>query len=163
MSDAAPANAGKEVPKKKPIVLIAAIAVVLLGGGGGAAWYFLGHASGEAAAPEHVEPAKPLFLALDPPFVVNFEGETRARFLQVTVQIMTRDPLVLEELKVHDPIIRDSVLMLMSGQKYDVISSREGKENLRKQALEAVRRIVTGAGKDGKAVEALYFTSFVMQ
>ena len=33
----------------------------------------------------------PLYVALDPPFVVNFEAEQLVRFLQVTVQVMSRD------------------------------------------------------------------------
>jgi flagellar basal body-associated protein FliL len=53
--------------------------------------------------------------------------------------------------------------MLFGGQKYEVISSREGKESLRQQTLVAVRKIVANAGGKPEKVEAVYFTSFVMQ
>jgi flagellar FliL protein len=85
------------------------------------------------------------------------------RFLQVSAQIMTRDPKTLEELKVADPIIRNDLLLLLGNQNYTTISSREGKEKLRQLALEAVRKVVTNAGGKASKVEAIYFTSFVMQ
>ncbi len=43
------------------------------------------------------------------------------------------------------------------------ISTREGKEKLRPLALEAVRKVVAGDGGKPQLVEAVYFTSFVMQ
>ena len=39
----------------------------------------------------------------------------------------------------------------------------EGKETLRTRCLEAIRTIVKEMGGDASKVEALYFTSFVMQ
>jgi flagellar basal body-associated protein FliL len=39
----------------------------------------------------------------------------------------------------------------------------EGKEELRKKALEIITKIVDEEGGEGKKVEDLYFTSFVMQ
>ncbi len=101
--------------------------------------------------------------ALDPPFVVNFNGEQSARFLQVAVQVMTRDPATLELLKANDPVVRNDLLLLLGNQKVDVVSTREGKEHLRADALAAVRNIVAGAGGHPDHVEAVYFTSFVMQ
>ena len=59
--------------------------------------------------------------------------------------------------------MRNDLLMLFGGQKYEVVSTREGKEALRTQTLTAVRKIVAGAGGKPEKVEAVYFTSFVMQ
>ena len=41
-------------------------------------------------------PAAPIYYKYDPAFVVNFGGEGSARYLQVMVEAMTRDPAVLE-------------------------------------------------------------------
>ena len=43
------------------------------------------------------------------------------------------------------------------------MSSREGKEKLRAAALEAIRKIVAAEGGKPEELEAVYFTSFVMQ
>jgi flagellar FliL protein len=164
---AAPGQEGAPA-KKKPWLMIAIIAVVVLGAAGGGAWFFLGksdpkkaHAAAEKAKEEHKAP--PIYVALDPPFVVNFEAEQLVRFLQVTVQVMSRDPETIEIVKSNDPVVRNDLLLLLGNQHYDTISSRDGKEKLRAQALAAVRKVVTGAGGKADKIEAVYFTSFVMQ
>ena len=72
----------------------------------------------------------PIYVNLDPPFVVNFEAESMVRFLQVTVSVMTRDAHTEEVLKKNDPRIRNDLLLLLGNQHYDTISTREGKEKL---------------------------------
>jgi flagellar FliL protein len=161
---AAPAAGGK----KKLIIIIAA--VLALGGGGFGAWKFMG-AKGEAGKDgkdakkeaEHKELLPPKYITLDPPFVVNFEAEAAVRFLQVTVGIMTRDPHTEALVKENDPRVRNDMLMILSGQSYASVSSNEGKEALRGKSLEAIRAIVKDMGGEPQKVEALYFTSFVMQ
>ena len=167
--EAAPGQEGAAAPKKKGklgLLLIIA-AVVLLGGGGAAAYFMLtGHKDPKAIAAakaKEAEKTPPLYIALDPPFVVNFEAEQLVRFLQVTVQVMTRDPATVELIKTNDPVVRNDLLLLLGNQSYQTISSREGKEKLRLQALDAVRKVVASAGGKAEKVEAIYFTSFVMQ
>lgn len=150
--------------KKRRLPLIIAIVAVVLLAAGGAAWWFLGRggahdAEGAAAAP----PAEPIYVALDPPFVVNFEAGGQVRFLQVAAQAMTRDPAAAELVKRHDPMVRNALLLLLAGQRYETVATREGKEALRRQALDEVRAVVKAQGGDGAKIEDLYFTSFVMQ
>jgi flagellar FliL protein len=158
----APAEAAPK-GKSKTLLIVLVLATVLLAAGGvGAYFAFAGHDKKPEAAKK--EPAlPPLYMALDPPFVVNFEAEQQVRFLQITVQLMSRDPATIEQLKSNDPMVRNDLLMLFAGQKYAVISTREGKEALRQQTLAAVRKIVTTAGGKPEKVEAVFFTSFVMQ
>ncbi len=94
---------------------------------------------------------------------MNFEADQTVRFLQVTVQVMSRDPATLELLKANDPVVRNDLLLLFANQKYTVISTSAGKEQLRAQSLDAVRKAIAGAGGRPESVEAIYFTSFVMQ
>lgn len=150
------------------LIIVIGVAVVLLGGGVGAAWWLSSAkhpASAPAAsAPQPAPPAgPPLFLALDPPFVVNFDSEQAVRFLQVAVQLETRDPETIEMLKTNDPIVRNDLLLLFGNQKYARLATREGKEALRTEALEDVRRVLSQAGGHPERLEAVYFTSFVMQ
>jgi flagellar protein FliL len=157
------AEAPKGKSNKKTLIIVLVLAIVLLACGGVGAWFaFASHDKKPQAARK--EPALPaLYMALDPPFVVNFEAEQQVRFLQVTVQLMSRDPATIELLKANDPVVRNDLLLLFAGQKYTVIATREGKEALRQQTLEAIRKIVTGSGGKPEKVEAVYFTSFVMQ
>jgi flagellar protein FliL len=167
--EAAPGQLGASAPVKKgKLRLILIAAAVLLVGGGVAAYFMLagGHDKDKKSASAHGEEAAKapaLYVALDPPFVVNFEAEQLVRFLQVTVQVMSRDPLTVELIKTNDPVVRNDLLLLLGNQSYATISSRDGKEKLRLEALEAVRKVVNGAGGKPEAVEAVYFTSFVMQ
>jgi len=103
-----------------------------------------------------------IYLPIDPAFVVNFASQGKARFLQVTVEVMTRDPLMPDQIKLHMPVIRNNLMLLFSSQSYDGVSTLEGKETLREEALEVVQQILEEETGD-PGVEAVYFTSFVMQ
>ena len=149
-------------PKSKKLLIIIIAAVVLLGGGAGA-FFFLKGGDHKADAKKEAVVLPPIYVNLDPPFVVNFEAEAAVRFLQVTVSVMTREIHVEEILKKNDPRIRNDLLMLLGSQKYQTISTREGKEKLQADALEAVRAVVKSAGGEPEKIEALYFTAFVMQ
>jgi flagellar FliL protein len=163
------AEEGAEAPAaggKKKLIIIIAAALTLVGGGFGAWKAFSGKsADGKDAKKEakHEELLPPKYVNLDPPFVVNFEAEAAVRFLQITIGVMTRDPAVETLIKDNDPRVRNDMLMILSGQNYASVSTTEGKEELRKKCLEAVRTIVKELRGDPAKIEALYFTSFVMQ
>lgn len=154
---AQPAEGGR---KKKLIIIIAALLV--LGGAGIGAFSVFG-GKHDAEKPKAAQQLPPHYITLDPPFVVNFEAESVVRFLQVTVGVMTREPAVEQIVKDNDPRVRNDLLMILSNQTYTTVSSLEGKEALRQRCLDSVRTIVTEMGGDAQKVEALYFTSFVMQ
>ena len=112
------------------------------------------------------KPAKPkeppLYFAFDPPLVVSFQDQAAMRFLQVTVEVMGRNEETVAAVKTHMPVLRNNLLMLLGGQSIPELSTRDGKEKLRKEALAEVQRILKkNTGKPG--IEDLYFTSFVVQ
>ena len=146
-------------------LIIAIVAFLVLVGGGAGAWFAFGgkHDAKGGKKAEVVEKLPPRYINLDPPFVVNFEAESAVRFLQITVGVMTRDPAIEIVVKDNDPRVRNDLLMILSNQTYASVSSAEGKEALRKRCLDAVRAIVKEMGGDDQKIEALYFTSFVMQ
>ncbi len=157
-----------DAPKKKGKgMLFAIIGAVVVLGGGGAAWFLLGGKKDDehAKEAEHAAAVKlpAQFIEMAPPFVVNFEANASARFLQVQVQLMTRDPHMKEFLEHNSPIIRNDLLLLFGNKKVEEVNTTEGKEALRAAALEAVRKIVKDEGSKPEALEAVYFTSFVMQ
>ena len=153
-------NEAAAVTKKKGgIKMYAGVTVLALLGVGGYLYSRAQHAQPTAAA---APKAPELFLPLDPAFVVNFQDQDSTRYLQVGVTVMTHDPAVVQAMKESDPVIRNALVMLFSSQTYAGLSDIAGKKKLQAEALDAVRKIV--ADKTGKPnVDALYFTSFVMQ
>ena len=133
--------------------------VAVLGLAGAGAWYFTQGQKESGPA----RPAPAHYLPMSPPFVVNLDSTPMGpRYLQVEVQLMTRDPLAVEQLKRHEPALRARLLMLFAQQTYDGLASREGKEALRTQALEEVQGLMTEETGAPQA-ESLLFTSFVTQ
>lgn len=172
MSDAATAEV---VPAKKSgasMLVIILSALLAAGAAGGGVYFFTASKGQDTAASEEAAGAKAkakvpkgpaAYVKLDPPFVANFEAKGQNRFLQVSVEVMTRDPATADLIKLHDPMIRNDLLMLFGNQQYENISTREGKDKLRLEALNLVGKVIAAEGGDAKKVEQLYFTSFVMQ
>jgi len=151
------------------VVLIGALVAVLffagiLGGGDEPA---TAEGEGAEAGPAEEEAAAAaagpvIYQPLEPPFVVNFSADSDVRFMQITLQVADRRQAVIDAVKEHSPAIRNALVLLFSSQDPEVLNTREGKENLRQQALEEIRKVLkeqTGKGE----LENLYFTSFVMQ
>ena len=104
----------------------------------------------------------PIYVPLHPAFVVNFENQEQVAFLQVDIQIMTYDSSVEGALKAHMPAVRNELLLLLGGKQYHEINTREGKRALSQEAIEVMRNVLKDVGEPD-SIEALYFTSFVMQ
>ncbi|MDZ4261784.1 MAG: flagellar basal body-associated FliL family protein [Pseudomonadota bacterium] len=170
--------AAKEKPKddvaekpagggKKKMVIMIAVIILILGGGTAGTLYFTGMLGGGAKleeAAKNEEPAKhePIYFAFEKPFVVNFETESGLRFLQVGVELMSYDPLAIEAVKTHTPVIKNNIILMFSNQSFESLSNRDGKDKLRDQTLKEIQSVMEKYfGKPG--VEEIYFTSFVMQ
>ncbi len=164
------AAAGTQPKAKKgsklPWILIG---VAVLAAGGVGAWFALkpakhadAAAAGSASAPP-VPHAAPIYYKFDPAFVVNFGGEGSARYFQVTVEAMSRDQAVLDVLKNNEPAVRNDLVLLYSSQDNATLLSVDGKEKLRAATLAAMRKVLDEEGADGKLIEQVYFTSFVIQ
>ncbi len=111
----------------------------------------------------HGAEARPsLYLALEPPLIVNFPDTDGVRFLQLTITVMAREQSVLDAVARYNPLIRNNLITVMSGRDSQSLMTREGKEKLRQEALREVQSILrreTGA----PGIEDLLFTSFVVQ
>lgn len=159
---------------KGKLIIIIVVAVLFLVTSGVATLFLLGggeeQAATEAASGEEAAkvekpktPKTPLqYFPLSPAFVVNFGGDSEIRFLQVDLQVGSRDPAAIDLLKEHAPAVRNNLVILFSSQDPSQLGSREGKEKLRAQVLAEVKQVMKeSAGNDN--IEAVYFTSFVMQ
>lgn len=104
----------------------------------------------------------PQFFPIRPAIVVNIPSKGRIRFLQIQVDIMSRDDDVIEDLEAYAPLIKNELISLFSSQNYAEMVTVEGKETLRKEALKRVQKVMSEqAGVEG--IEQILFTSFVTQ
>lgn len=147
--------------KKKKLLLIIGSAVVLVAGGGAGAYFAF--AGGDKPAVAEEAPLLPAqYHAMTPAFLVNLADTDADRYLQVDVQLMTRDAETLAALKLHEPALRNRLLLLFGTQVSTAVADRAGKEKLQKAALDDVRAVLK-AEKAPDKVDALYFTSIVTQ
>lgn len=173
----------------KIIILVVTLTLVLGGGLVGGTFYFVssmnppqasstkdgadevaddveedGDEEEEVAEDKVMEP--PHYFSMDPKFVVSFSNQKYARFMQFSLEIMSRDPEIIKKVEEHNPVIRSSLLMLFGSQGYDEMVTREGKEKLLKDTaadINSTLQKVTGSADMDNAIEAAYFTSFVIQ
>ncbi|KAF1688335.1 flagellar basal body-associated FliL family protein [Pseudoxanthomonas taiwanensis] len=159
----APAQSGGGLRSKLPTILSAL--ALLVAAVSAAGWFISSRKAPEpAAAPAAAGlPAQAQYMALEPPFVVNLAAsEDGPHYLQVEIQLVTRDTNALANLERHAPAIRARLLMLLAQQSAADIADRAGKERLQKEALEEVQKLMR-AETGNPSAEDLLFTSFVTQ
>jgi flagellar FliL protein len=171
MDEDAVASAKPAAKKSRGMLWAVLVAVLLsVAAAGGVSWFVLhkavpdageGEAGHDEAKPD-VPKSPANYFALDPAFVVNLEDARSQRFLQVQVEVMTRDADLMKDLEHHAPRLRSALLLLLGQQRAADMATREGKEKLQADVLAEVQRIILEeTGKSG--IDAVYFTSFVMQ
>lgn len=161
------AEAEKKKADKRRILILAGlgllIAILSVGG------TLLGlHLMREPAEVEPSEepleiPERPaIYYPLNPPLVVNFNARGRQRLLQLEITLMLRDGTVINTIELHQPMIRNALVLLIGGHTYEELQTAEGKELLRQKALQEIQRLLEQEiGRPG--VEQVLFTNFVMQ
>lgn len=155
---------GEEKKSSKKIIIIAA--VVLLLAGGGAGYFFMAGdpapKEGEQTEEVEEEAGEEVYYELDEALVVNFPKGSGASLIQVSVSLLVKGQDTIEALKKHEPMMRNNLLMAISGQGAENLMTQEGKEQLRVTMLDEIGKVMekmTGKNK----VSNLFFTTFVMQ
>jgi flagellar FliL protein len=141
---------------KKLLIFIAGALVIVLGAG--IATYILLFSGKGKAEGSHKEEKANEKIALFPlePFVLNLSEQ--GRFLKVTMQFELASPSYQQMVSERVPHMRDAIITLLSSKSSEIISSPEGKFQLKDELL---LRANQAAGKD--VFKNLYFTEFVMQ
>lgn len=151
---------------KMKLILIVVSALLLIGGSIGGTLLIVGGDDETAAteADEEVEVSRgdASYVELKPAFTVNLAPEDPIGFLQISIQVLTFNDDVAEELEKHKPLIRNNLLVLFGKQSSAELRAPEGKERLQKSALETVQSVINKHGSGGE-VDNVFFTSFVMQ
>jgi flagellar FliL protein len=115
----------------------------------------LAHAAKDEQAPKDIG-----YYALKPSFVSNLTGGPK--YIRCDVQLMTAQASEISKIELHTPALRHGILMLIGGRDGKQLKTREGKEELRQEALETVRgqlEQLTG----NTIVDDLYFTAYYVK
>lgn len=153
--------------KKKLIIIIVGAILLVAIAAGVTAFLLLGDdeaestdKSAEEAVEEVVQPAQ--YIKMKPRFIVNFNVGTRQRFLQVSIEIMTRSSSVVSAIELHNPMLRNEIVRILSEQDFNALRLPEGRLALRTQLQEQLVVSLKNEA-DVEGIEAVLFTDFVMQ
>lgn len=102
------------------------------------------------------------FISLSPPIIVNIRDGNSIRHMQVIIEIKLTDPNLKAKIDLHKGPIRHELILTLSSQEAGNISSAKGKEQLRKDALAAVQKVLQDLEGE-PIIESLYFTNFIIQ
>ncbi|GAB4290761.1 MAG: flagellar basal body-associated FliL family protein [Methylophaga sp.] len=107
----------------------------------------------------------PVYYTIQEPFIVNFSEQSngQVQYLQVKMEVMARSQAVIEQTKIHLPAIQHELLMLFYSQKYDGLLTSEGIQALQQACLQTINRILRSETPMEGELEAVYFSSFIMQ
>ncbi len=168
LDQAIPENEGGG--KKKKLIIIIVLAILVIAIGAGVAWFLLAdddtesdvdaEAAEEVVVEEIIKPAQ--YIKLKPRFIVNYNVGTRQRFLQASIEIMTRSQEVVDAVELHNPMIRNDIVRILSDQDFNALRLPEGRTALRDQLREQLITTLKNES-DVDDVEAILFTDFVMQ
>ena len=170
--------------KKKLIIMIAG-GVVLLAIIAGAGMYFTGffdaetpvaiesvEGGSEDAVKEAVDEAsedtadegedtETLYQALTPHFMVNFPSGG-IKMMKVKMSLMASDSSTIDAVKLHDPVIRNNILLLLSTQDPEVLKTAEGKTALQQAVKDEINKVLAERKVSSK-IKEVFFTDLVMQ
>ena len=159
---------------KKKLIIIIVAAVLVVGIGVGVGLFLMGGDEAEAetetaeASEEVMEtvaaskgPA--IYIKFKPQFIVNYQVANRQRYLQIHMEALTRDTAVAGALDMHSPMIRSSIINLLSSQDFKFLRTAEGRSSIRESLTVEVNRLVAQETGIENGVDQILFTNFVIQ
>ncbi len=148
-------------------VLIAAGVVAALGVQGALALFFLTRGDADPADEAGSDAAevvsqRAIYHNLRPPFVVTLPYGSRQFMLQADLAVMAHDPVAIESVIRHGPLIRAEIISYLTDLDPPRIQSKDGKQDM----LDGLTALINGALEGQSAtssVEAVLFNNLVMQ
>ena len=102
------------------------------------------------------------YIHLTPAFVVNYGADGRMKFLRTEVALKVSGATAASAVTQHRPYIRHNLVLLLSAQEGDTVNNSQGRESLRKVALDEVRALMETL-EGMPYVDDLYFKNFIVQ
>lgn len=117
--------------------------------------------AGELSPAPIVPPAAPIFLPLDA-FTVSLQSRDLERILHVRMTLRVNDDVTRERLERYMPEVRSRVLIALSAQSPDAVSSTQGKAELADAVRNALQTPFAPL-TERQAIRDVLFTEFVVQ
>lgn len=104
-----------------------------------------------------------LYIPLAESLVVNYGGAGRLKYLRADVSIRIGESQDASVIRHHMPLIRHTLVMLLSRQDEEAVNTQSGREKIRQLALSEVNEVLAQEeGRDDIARDLL-FNHFVVQ
>lgn len=112
-----------------------------------------------ATAESEIEKAQ--YVKIKPSITTNYISE-RLRYVQADVAIKVRGDDSVSAVEAHIPRIKHQLIMVLSRQEYDGVSTQEGRAIIKELALEEINTIMDGEGLR-PTIEEVLFTGFIVE
>jgi flagellar FliL protein len=168
-----PLDEGNPVPRKSSLkkwLILGALVFILIAAGGGAAVFFLPEYMPEPlnffdhkpakSSPAHKEPLGEEhghIYSMDP-FIVNLADDDQNRYLKIRINLESKKPEPNEEFAKKLPLIKDTILTILSQKRSEELFHSSGKEKLKAEMMRLVNPNLVEL-----KIKAVYFTEFVIQ
>jgi len=163
-AETAPAKKGK----LKLIILLAVVVILAIALSiAGTLWFLGGGLPGmgdNATAEDEIaeEPFVPsVYLDIGKALVTTVQGEGRQRYAQAYVALGATDAQALAAAKLHMPLIRSQLVMVLGNSSYTALQTPEGRQGLIDNMLATVNQVLEQEGEP--AVNRVLFRNFVVQ
>ncbi len=125
-------------------------------------WSALTGLSSAVLAEEEAEQNEVRYVDLTPSLVTNFSSMGRLKFLRAEISLRVDSQEAMRSVSYHLPALRHVLIMLLSKQTDEALSSAEGKEQLRQEALVAVQEVMEHE-EGQKYIKDILFSSLYVQ
>jgi len=160
----------EEQPKSsKKLIIIIAVVLLLAGAGAGYYFFFMGDSveveAEETEEEEQEEEEKVtdyFYFDIEKPFIAQFPKGSAARLLQVSISVQVKKEDFIEQLKKHQPMIRNNLLMIINDTKPAELKTLEAKQELKNKILDELNSIMNKMSSKNE-IQDVFFTALVMQ
>lgn len=140
------------------IVAIAVVVILLLGSDGEEKVESAPRpaAKEKTANSDYAKPG-PIF-SIPEPFVVNLVGQNGKRYAKTSVALEMSSPDLQKEITAKVPLIKDTIIRILSSKTFEDISTAKGKERLKEDITQELNAFMV----DGY-IKSVFLTEFVIQ
>ncbi|MDO3388683.1 flagellar basal body-associated FliL family protein [Gilvimarinus sp. SDUM040013] len=103
-----------------------------------------------------------IYIPMEPPFVVNYGGAGRLKYLKTELSLRVNDVHTASAVRHHMPLIRNAMVMLLSRQSEEAITSTDGVEKLRESAKQEVIALLESEQNAAEVLD-VYFNNLIVQ
>jgi len=92
------------------------------------------------------------------PFILNIRDNNESRVCKLVLSLELSSPSLGERVKAKMPVIKDSIIMLVTGKVYDDVHSAEGRQQIKDELIASLNQML-GAN----IIKTVYITDFIIQ